>query len=474
MRKYLLLFTALLFFSFSSQAQFKKLIKKAKHKAIEAVLGDDLSDSTASSSPPQNNPPEDADDQDPSVDKEEKEDTETPPMPKPIDFPVTGETVHAAQGIYEWIIDTAAIVSKIAQTEQGKYAFELAREKGLKGNNEQLFQQMMDPKNREMMEEIEAEVEAKFPEKKTPKGFQEKEWQNSAWAGQAIIPSENPDPSNNPAWGGVSMPSLYFSAWGGDFNTWITDRYIKSELRTLHDGRPTIMGALGLQAAQIMDLKNNMTYSIGSVLGIQFTKVSHFDMQNDSAKFRILHTMGVAQKFWPVPGIKVEPGTVGKFGPYHTVSEKLIIPVRPFIDPSTGKETNTLLVYHDALSGREDAGPDPHHNHYDPSYKIIYEYYFTHDLDKELPQGLMERYKAAGFGDKGFCIGAKISDEKGNSADYRLTHFQPDVRLDKGQFQVPEDYPVMTDEELKAAVKKQFSLKNLFKNAIKNAGSEND
>lgn len=476
MRTLLLLLIPLFLIPLHSNAQFKKLLKKAEHKALEKVMGNDDSDSDSA---PPTAQPENTQTGTPSPstaasnEQDKDEASKTAPKPKPIDFPVTGETVQSAHGTYEWIIDTAAIANKIAQTEQGKYAFELAREKGLKGTDEEIFQQMMKPQNQEIVEEIDAEVESKFPGKKTPEGFQQKEWQNSAWGGQAAIPSGNPDPTNNPAWGGVSMPSLYFSTWGGDFDTWITNSYIKSELRTTHEGRPTIMGIYGLQAAEIMDIKNNIAYSIGSVLGVKFTTVSHFDSQNDSAQFRILHTMGAAQKSWPVPGIKTAPGTSGKFGPYHTVSEKLIIPVRPFTDPATGKESDALLVYHDALSGKQDARPGTHQDHYDPAYQIIYTYYFTHDLDGELPQGFLKQYQAAGLGNKGFCIGTKISDEQGNSADYRLTDFHSDVPIDKGQFQVPKDYPVMTQQQLNDAVKKQFSLKNIFKRAMRNGGSEN-
>lgn len=476
MRKPLLLLIPLFLFSFNSQAQFKKLLKKEEHKAIRNILGDTASEAASSGNTPSESQNQAKPQQtDPVNHQHDEEVSQTPPKSKPIDFPVAGEEVSAMHGIYEWIVDTAAIANKIAETDQGKYAFDLAREKGLKGTNEQIFQQMLEPENQEIMEEIDTAVEKKFPQKKTPKGYRTKEWQNSAWGGEATLPAGTPTPDDNPAWGGISVPSLYFSTWGGDFSTWITDRYIKSELRSMHDGRPTIMGTYGLQAAEIIDLEKGMTYSIGSVFGVKFTKVGSLDKgESDSATFLLLHTIGIAQKFWPVPGIKTEPGPSGMFGPYHTVSERLIIPVRPFTDPNTGKVSNALLVYHDALSGRDDAGPDPNHNHYDPSYKIIYQYYFTHDLDKELPSGFFERYKAAGFKTQGFCIGTKIEDEKGNAADYRLTHVQSGSSVDKGQFQIPEDYPVMTQAQINAAVKKQFSLKNLFKRALSNPEPENE
>lgn len=473
MRKYPLLILLFLLLTSNTQAQFRNLLKKAEHKAMEKVLGENSSDSTTPQSQPASTQPPSQPEQTTSANEQHAEENQQSlPKPKPIDFPVTGETVESMHGIYQWVIDTAAFANEIANTPQGKYGFDLARQKGLKGTNEQVFQQLLNPQNKELLQEIDAQVEAKFPEKKSSEGNQTKRWQNDGWSGEAVLPSGNANPGSNPAWGGVSMPSLYFSVWGGDFSTWITNRYIKSELLPSQGGNPTIMGLMGLQAAEIVDLDKKKTYSIGSVLGVKFTQINPVETGNkDSIKFAILKSIGAAQKLYPVPGIKVEPGKPGKFGPYNTVSEKLIIPVQQFTDPTTGKPSDALLLFHDILSGRQDYGPEPIHHHYDPSYKIIYQYYFTHDLDQDLPSGFLKKYQAAGWGDKGFCVGVKIEDEKGNSADYRLTGVQPDVKIDKGQFQIPADYPVMTQAQLNEAVKKQFSLKNLFKRAMQNSES---
>lgn len=472
MFRFLLLIIAFVFFSFGAQAQFHKLLKKAEHAALQKVLGQDSATSGEPSvSTQEQQPGANETDQEQSNTNREDSPQQLPP-PQPIDFPKTGETTEGTHCTYQWILDTAKIVQAISATEQGKYAFSLARQKGLNGTDEQLFQQLLKPENSKVMEDIEQEVEAKFPDKTAPAGYEKKQWSNGSWEGEGMIPATNPDPGNNPAWGGVSIPSLYFSTWGGNASIWLTDRYIKDELMNNNGDMPTILALYGTQATEILDLEKMITYSIGSVLGVKFTTIQPMDgSDNDSSGFRILHTIGVAKSFWPVPGIKYEQGKAGKFGPYHTVSEKLVIPVQPFTDPATGKRSDALLIFHDVLSGRHDSGPEPDHHHYDPSYKIIYEYYFTHDIDKDLPAGLLARYNDLGLGDKGFCIGVKIEDEDGNSADYRLTSIEPGQKIDKGQFQVPSDYPVMTQAQLQEAIKKQFSLKNIFKRSLQNSGS---
>lgn len=466
MRKNLLLLVALVLVSFQSEAQFRNLLKKVEHKALENVLGDTPSPQTQSeNSQPEQKPENQNQDKETSANQSQENQIKPPP---PIDFPVTGETVQATHCVYQWVIDTAKIVNAISNTPQGKYAFDLARQKGLKGNDMDIFQQLLDPKNQDLMKEINTQVEAKFPQARTAEGYSRKKWDNNEWSGEGTIPANNPDPGNNPAWGGVSMPSLYFSIWGGDCSIWITDRYIKTVMESDH---PTIFALYGLQAAGILDLEKNISYAIGSVFGIKFTTVQKLDTTNkENSWMNILHTIGLAKNVWPVPGITFEPGKGGKYGPYNTFSEKMIIPVRPFTDQQTGRPSDALLQLHDILSGRNDADPS-HKPHYNSSYKIIYEYYFTPDLNKEFPAGIEEKLQQGVTGFKGFCVGARIEDEKGNSADYRLTNIQVDQKIDKGQFQIPADYPVMTQAQLNEAVKKQFSLKNLFKRAMQSEES---
>ncbi len=451
MRKLLLLLIPLFLLSFQSNAQFKKLIKHAKEKAIEAVLGEDNDSS-------QSEYPESATDssekgqsiepaqQNATQQNTEKEDAnKMPPTeePKPIDFPKTGVMVTGIHGVFAPVLDGAA--KKMAATPEGKYAFERARKKGLKGTNTEILNQLMETKNQKIAQEISEEVEARFPNEKPER--------------------QNTMTGNNPAWGGVSDPSLYFYAMVGSFDVWITPHHLKFVMNHNH---PTMADAFGVNAASITNFLTHKIYSIGSVLGVKFAKV----MDLDSVAHNMYGTYGlIKDEYMGIPGIKIASGEAGKFGKYNTISEKIVIPVRPFVDPHTGRKSDDLLYLHDVLSGKQDLTSHPH---YDPSYTLTYEFFFTHDLDAYLSSLVKSNLNPGILGKEGICIGAKIMDENGNSANYRLINIQKDVKLDKGEFEVPEDYPVMTDEELKEAIKKHFSLKNMFKRAMKNGVSEDE
>jgi hypothetical protein len=52
-----------------------------------------------------------------------------------------------------------------------------------------------------------------------------------------------------------------------------------------------------------------------------------------------------------------------------------------------------------------------------------------------------------------------LKDENGNSAVWRLTDVQLNQDIDEGEFQVPADYPVMTKEQRKQAIRAKMGLK---------------
>jgi len=134
------------------------------------------------------------------------------------------------------------------------------------------------------------------------------------------------------------------------------------------------------------------------------------------------------------------------------------------VDPETHALSNSLLGLHDILADREDAVANDGQGQYNPSYRIIYEYYFTHDFDKYLPENL-KNIETAAMREKGMCVGAAIEDENGNRAIYRITDVSTDQPIDKGQFQIPADYPVMTQDELKKAIRKKIGA-GIFKGML--------
>ncbi len=456
-KKIILLFAGVLLLSAPSQAQFKKLIKKAKKHAVESVLGKEESDDNPNQENKEKTTPEQASNSSSDQPNSQSEEGQHMPQPKPIDFPVTGDTIYALHGIFAPVLDGAA--AKIKQTPQGKYFFELAREKGLKGSDADILRESMDTENREIIQEINEKIEEKFP-KASRKARKEQRKRQRKRRNLKKIPGNSP---TNPAWSGISVPSLAFWAYVGSFDIWFTPRYIKASMRHTHF---TMADAFGINMVSITDLLDNKAYGVGSVLGTQFAMVKDLD----TIEHNIYDAYGLVKSaYLGVPGIEIEAGKAGMYGKYHTVSEKIVIPVKPYTDPATGKKSDGLLYLHDILSDREDLGQHP--PHYNPHYKLIYKFYFTHDLDKYLTKEQKTKLANGITGKEGICIGAKISDENGNSANYRLINVKV-TPVDKGAFQVPDDYPIMTQQELNEEMKKKFSLKHLFKGAVKNIKSD--
>lgn len=446
---------ALLLFSLNSQAQFKQLINKAKEKAIEAVTGESTqTDSrkqpvvkttdtkTVSASPSGN------------AEGQDKENApgndQTASAPAEIVFPHTGETVKATHAYIAPVID--GDIEKIVATPAGQYGLSLARQKGFTGSDVEVFKRLLDPENQELTEEISEEVSDKFPR-----------------AGQDGSSGKPEAGKANPAWGGISAPSLYFEYMVGRFELWMTNRYIKTTMT--HD-HATMAQAFGVNLVTITDLAKKVSYSIGALLGVNFTTVKRLDTGTAARGYGANRVVPlIKEQYLGIRGVKTEPGQGGKFGDYNTSSEKLIIPVQPYIDKDTHVKENSLLALHDILSNRDDAAANDGKGHYDPSYQIIYEYYFTHDFDQYLPEGIKEMVSAT-MATKGMCVGAAIEDEHGNRAVFRITDVTTNQDVDRGQFEVPSDYPVMTQEELNKAIRKKMGGQ-LLRGMIRNQGNSN-
>jgi hypothetical protein len=442
----LFLLLILVILSQTTNAQFNKWINKAKEKALQKVSGKKSDTASAAASGGDTSASAEAQPAD-GVSSGEKHKTEggdkQHPAPKPIQFSHTGVTVKAIHATFAPVID--GDLQKIAATPQGKFFFDEARKKGLKGSDADIFRQAIDPKNQELMEEIEKAAKEKFPTAD--------DHSSTAGASPSGAPAEAPaargSRKENPAWGGISAPSLYFEFMVGKFDTWITSRYVKTVMK--HD-HVTFADAFGANAASILDLDKHIGYAMVSVLGVNYTKVD--------TVHNIYGTLAIIREdYLGIPGIKIEPGTAGKFGDYNTVSERITIPVMPYTEKESGRKSDGLLRMHDILSNRQDAPGEDGQMHYSPGYKLVFEYYFTHDLDKYLPKGLTALQTGA-LGKEGQCVGAALKDENGNSAVWRLIDVQTDQDIDEGEFQVPADYPVMTKEQRRDAIRAKMGLKS--------------
>lgn len=213
-----------------------------------------------------------------------------------------------------------------------------------------------------------------------------------------------------------------------------------------------LMDAFGGHAAAITDLEKRKVYAIGSVMGVNFAKVD--SMKNSYGTLAL-----IKEEYLNIKGVKIEPGTVTRFGDYRVVSEKITLPVRPYTEKGTGEKSDGLLYLHHLISGRHDFGGGTEGQmHYQPSYKLVLEYYFTHDLDNTLPD-LVTRDKPGMYGWEGVCVGAAMKDENGHTATWKLTNIQTGLQIDTGEFQLPAGYPVLTDEQLQEKIREKFKVK---------------
>lgn len=442
MYKYCLVTITLLLFCFHGDAQFKKLLNKAKEKAIEAVTGQEDSTPSPSVSEPQQEPETgqrgDAEQQD--ADARDEQDAPEKNRPAQITFPVTGDTVTAMHAVFAPVLD--GDIQKIMSTPQGKYGIKMARDKGLQGTDMEVFRQLLEPENASLSEAISEAIKEKFPETDQKQ--------------------DNGKVSFNPAHNGFSTPSFYFKFMVGEFDVWMTDHFVKWALR--HD-HATMAEGFGVNVVAITDLQKRVAYSIGSVLGVNYTTVHSLDTLNRPYGPLALMPL-LKDTYQGIDGIEIKTGAPEKFGDYNCSVVEVIIPVRPFVDKQTHQPDKSLLSLHDILSGRDDAVAHDGKGNWDPSYRIIYKGYFSHDIEKYLPEKIKEMVRHLKW-KKGIGVGAAIADEKGNSADFRLIDVTTSNKVDKGSFSVPEGYPVMTEEQLNEAIKKQFSLKNLLRSGAR-------
>jgi len=345
---------------------------------------------------------------------------EPEPGSTPIEFPTTGILEHTVYAVLEPVIE--GDIKKLAATEPGQYAVKLAREKGLEGSDEAILIQLMDIKNAALAEEIKDKVRAQFP------------------GGNKNISESGMQA--NPAWGGLSLPSLSLQAFMGKMDIWFGHEQVKF---TIQKGSSALQEAFDLQTASIVDLEHQKAYSICKAFGLQYTMVDPFTNFMSSMLSKEL-----LESQMHMPHVKLERGPSLLFGKYQVSSIRITLPV-------TG---DSMMYIHCLLNNRWEEYQSGGKN-FNPNYQLVWEVYFTNDLDPILPDKvkLLNQANALGnLGIKGQFVGFSLQDEEKNAAVYWLNVLNKDLQLDRGQFQIPPDYPVKTQEEVDKMMRQKFGM----------------
>jgi hypothetical protein len=244
------------------------------------------------------------------------------------------------------------------------------------------------------------------------------------------------------------MPSLVFSVFFNEYDYVITNDHIRAEFAKPDTaaGEPAYGGALvqafAPGAVTLVDINARKSYAIANYLGIIQASVVD-DITSFQNEFGLANYF---KKYTHAPDIKVQPIEHTTFHGYNANVVRMEIPVVPTTDEN-GKSSDGLLFLHSLLGNTQDIGT----KHYDPSYKLYLETYYSHDLDASIPKALT--------GDKtilnvdGFYVGSVIKDEKGNKVVFDIRRVEPGITVDAGLFVIPDGYPVMTHEQFKQALR---------------------
>jgi hypothetical protein len=239
------------------------------------------------------------------------------------------------------------------------------------------------------------------------------------------------------------MPSLVFSALLMEYDYVISSDHIRAELGKAGETASqqglagAFVNALAPGAVTLVDLNVNKSYAIANYLGILSAAVV-----DDISNYR--DAMGLTayfKKYMHQQNIKLEPLGHKELHGYNASVFRMEIPVTPTTDDN-GKQNDGLLFLHSLLSGHsEDIGT----KHYDPTYKLYLETYYSHDLDADIPLKVLTDKNPVS--EAGFYVGSILKDEKGNQVIFDIKKIEANLQIDAGQFMIPTGYEIMTHAE---------------------------
>ncbi len=346
------------------------------------------------------------------------------PAQPAIVFPVTGKSISAA--LLEYGMDVENDVKKFAKTPDGKKAVQIARSKGMTGTDEEILLNLY--KNPLMMQEI--------------YGNNEESDSDDDASAQSATPS----------------PALLMSIYLGSPVYTFTSDYIRADMT----GNP-MANMFGASPVTIIDLKGKVSYSVINLMGLSAAIKSPVNHSTNE--------IGFTDYFLKITNANDASVTkkTGKFGEYQCAIHSIEVPVKEGKD-ADGKPDHSLYKMHALLSGDPQAMlTDDKSIKYSPAYKLFIEACFTNDLDAKLPAQIdwnMERAQK----NPGLMVAYILRDENGNEAIYKLKNVTLNQPVDEGQFQIPQGYDIVTQEEFDQKLKSKYNFKNIMKQQLRTGG----
>jgi hypothetical protein len=248
------------------------------------------------------------------------------------------------------------------------------------------------------------------------------------------------------------FPSLVFSVFFSEYDYIISKDFIRAELGKgdTSNRQPgiaaTLINGLAPGATTIIDVKARKSYTVANYLGILPAAI-----EEDISSFQ--DAFGLAtyfKKYMHQPGLKLQPLGHKTFHGYNTSVVTMEIPVTPTTDDN-GKPSDGLLYLHSLLSSHME---DISAKHYDPSYKLYLETYYSHDLDASIPAPVISDKNILHV--DGFYVGTILKDENGNQVIYDIKKVDTNSRTDEGQFQIPDGYEKMTHAQFREKLKEKL------------------
>ncbi|AWG22492.1 hypothetical protein FFWV33_13625 [Flavobacterium faecale] len=223
----------------------------------------------------------------------------------------------------------------------------------------------------------------------------------------------------------------------------ITNDFVKSTIKGIGSSKqkPIFLVGFQIDGFSLVDLQQNAAKTVGTIMGVNYTLI-----EKDFNVGSLFAMAKLAEKNIEKKGATSEVILNQKAFGYNCNVARIIIPVQPEQERKNHVD-NSSLWFHCLLNVNFD---DLVNTNYDPKYKIIMELYYTHDLDNVLPKALTTQKNKLNAG--GYFVGAILKDEAGNGVTYKMENFKALQKIDKGEFQIPAGYPIMTQEELNVKI----------------------
>jgi len=335
--------------------------------------------------------------------------------PQPPVFPVTGKKVKVTTASFA--VDTEEDWNNLLKNPVVQDLISRLRQRGVTGTDKEVLTKAM--QNQDAYADIQADMRAKY--------------------GNAAI-------SYKPG------PALVFAAFLSSYDYVMSPAYIRAEIGKTDStgGQGGFAGALANGFAPgittIIDINAKKSYTVANFLNILPAAIvedlsSFQDAFGLSAYFR---------KYLHQPEIRMQALGHTNFHGYSANVVGVEVPVTPVTDDN-GKQSDGLLYLHSLLSGNTG---DLATKHYDPSYKLYVETYYSHDLDAMIPSPITADKNILHV--DGFYVGSVLKDEKGNKVVYALQHIDSDRYLDEGMFLIPDGYEKMTNAQFKEKLREKL------------------